>query len=319
MEGRPSEGANSAVCGRTAPSTSGLPHPGTALSALLAWLDARGRGGRFVVRLEDLDRTRTRPAFVEAIGGLCDWLGLDYDALEVQSDNHARHCAALDGLAVRGLLYSCTCSRQRLRGLPGATGEVGTAAYDNQCRALDRPLDAAGWRASPHAIRLRLQDADADRAGCGDPIVRRRDGIVAYALASVVDDAAQGVTRVVRGRDLAVHAPLHAAIYRTLQLPVPTFVHHPLLLAGRRAKDGAASQPVKLAKLHGDCPVGPATAWSEPTRLIGALAAAMGLTQEDTPMTPHAVLKGLSCPPSFSGKADSLWLGAASDPPCKAC
>ena len=307
MEERPSEGANSAVCGRTAPSTSGLPHPGTALSALLAWLDARGRGGRFVVRLEDLDRTRTRPAFVEAIGGLCDWLGLDYDALEVQSDNHARHCAALDGLAARGLLYACTCSRQRLRALPGATGEVGTAAYDNQCRALDRPLDAAGWRASPYAIRLRLQDADADRAGCGDPIVRRRDGIVAYALASVVDDAAQGVTRVVRGRDLAVHAPLHVAIYRTLKLPVPTFVHHPLLLAHRGADDGAAGRPVKLAKLHGDCPVGPATAWSEPTRLVGALAFAIGLTGTNAPVMARFLLEKCIDVENLEGRPDRVW------------
>lgn len=277
-------------CGRTAPSTTGYPHPGTLLSGLLAWLDARSRGVRFFVRLEDLDVGRSREAYVVALGQAFGWLGLEVDGVERQRRNLTRHAEVLDGLAERGLLYACGCSRARLRHLAGVSGEVGTAAYDDYCRDRGKPLDAAGWRRAPNTVRLRLVTRDPDAFPepmawpYGDPIVRRRDGSTGYALASVVDDVALGVTRVVRGQDLAVHEPLHRAIYATLGHVPPTFLHHPLLYAQNAQR--------KLAKLHGSLPIDPARPPCAPTGLVGLLAHALGLQDSPRPIAPQQLLEG---------------------------
>lgn len=261
-------------CGRTAPSTTGYPHPGTLLSGLVAWLDVRSRGGRFVLRLEDLDPGRSRGAYVVALGNVFDWLGLSVDLVERQSRNAARYAEVLDALARRKLLYACDCSRARLRHLVGADKEVGTAAYDNHCRERTGALTAEGWREATGTVRLRLaQQGGVQALGpatqLGDPIVRRRDGSTGYALASVVDDAACGVTRVVRGQDLAPHETLHRALYRLLALPEPHFVHHPLLYA----KD----DDNKLAKFHQHAPIDPAAPPCAPQRMLGRLGRVLGL------------------------------------------
>ncbi|HEY3805711.1 MAG TPA: glutamate--tRNA ligase family protein [Kofleriaceae bacterium] len=237
---------------RFAPSTTGEAHPGTLLSALLVWLDARARGGTAILRLEDLDRTRHvgGDTLVESL----DWLGLDWDATIVQSERAASHAAALDRLAAAGRLYPCTCSRAaRTRPAPD-----GGRAYDNTCR--DVPLPAGGWReVHDVALRARLPDERVelvDDGGLelsqtpahdmGDPIVVRRDGAIAYQLAVVVDDADEAITDVVRGRDIAPSTATQVLLQRLLELPTPHYRHHFLLLERARGD--------KLAKLHGSLP-----------------------------------------------------------------
>nr|HEX4315034.1 glutamate--tRNA ligase family protein [Kofleriaceae bacterium] len=267
---------------RFAPSTTGEAHPGTLLAALLVWLDARSRGGRIVLRLEDLDPVRVKPAWATQLQDALAWLGLDWDAVVVQSDRGAAHAAALDELAASGRLYACACSRAaRTRPAPD-----GGFAYDNTCRARA----VHDWRACAEPLRARLDD-DAvvlvDELGVdlsqtpardlGDPVVRRRDGAIAYQLAVVVDDAAAGVTDVVRGRDIAPSTATQILLQRALALPTPHYRHHFLLLEPGRAD--------KLSKLHGSIPYSAVRARYRGDELCGVLARIAGLG-DGAPATP---------------------------------
>ena len=277
---------------RFAPSTTGEAHPGTLLAALLVWLDARARGGRAVMRLEDLDITRTRAAWADQMIEACGWLGLAWDAVVVQSDRRAAHEAALDALAAAGRLYPCTCSRAARAG--GRRAPDGSWAYDNTCRG--RPLPAGGWRASPDAIRAQLDEdrvALVDDGGLdlsqtpardmGDPIVRRRDGVIAYQLAVVVDDADTAITDVVRGRDIAPSTATQVLLQRLLGRPTPRYRHHFLLLAPGRGK---------LAKLHGSIPFSELRARHDGPGLSGILAHAAGLAATPAPCRPADLVAG---------------------------
>jgi len=239
--------------GRFAPSTTGPSHPGTLLAALLGWLDARSRGARLVLRLEDLDPQRSRPSLATAMRDDLAWLGLDFDEVQIQSEARDRHEAALEALAAAGRLYPCACTRSQIRAIARRAPDGGFA-YPNRCRG--RALPPGGWRASDEPLRVRLPEGRLelpDESGeplsqdpareLGDPVVRRRDGGIAYQLASVVDDARAGVTRVVRGRDLAASTATQVALQRLLGLPEPVYRHHLILLEERAGR--------KLAKLHG--------------------------------------------------------------------
>jgi glutamyl-Q tRNA(Asp) synthetase len=287
-----------AVISRFAPSTTGEAHPGTLLSALLVWLDARARGGRVLLRLEDLDTTRVRAAWAAQLREACAWLGLDWDEVVVQSGRGAAHAAALDALAAAGRLYPCTCSRAARSG--GRRAPDGSWAYENTCRA--RPLPPGGWRASADALRARLDDgpiALVDEGGLdlsqapardmGDPIVRRRDGVVAYQLAVVVDDGAAGVTDVVRGRDIAPSTATQVALQRLLGVPTPRYRHHLLLLEPAAAPAGARP---KLAKLHGSLPFSQLRARHTAAELCGLLAYGAGLVDEPAPCMPADLVAG---------------------------
>lgn len=276
---------------RFAPTTSGPAHPGTLLAALLAWLDARSRGARLLLRLEDVDPERCTPERATEMEAALDWLGLDWDEVRVQSADRAAHEAALDRLAAAGRLYPCTCSRTEI-----ARGRVRAAdggwRYTERCR--EAPLPTGGWRAADAALRFRLPDgaialtdesgldlSQAPRAAMGDPVLRRRDGAIAYHLAVVVDDGAAGITRVVRGRDLATATATQVALQRALGLPTPAYRHHFLFL--ERSGD-------KLAKLHG------AVGWRELATaysaegLCGLLAQLAGLAPEPVPCRPRELL-----------------------------
>lgn len=272
---------------RFAPSTTGPAHPGTLLSALLCWLDARSRGAAVHLRLEDLDPDRCRPEFAAAMRRDLEWLGLDWDGVITQTDRQAAHEAALDRLAAMGRIYPCDCSRARLKAI-GRAAPDGGFAYDNHCR--DRVLPASGWRAVDEPLRLRLPDervSFVDELGLaieqhpaqemGDPVVRRRDGAIAYHLASVVDDAAGGFTRLIRGRDLAPSAPTQRLIYRMLELMVPTYRHHFLLLEPRGDK---------LAKFHGSVGADALRANYSASELVGLLASWAGLNPSGLPCRP---------------------------------
>jgi len=238
--------------GRFAPTTSGPAHPGTLLAGLLAWLDVRSRGGHFTLRLEDVDPERCTPESADDMRAALRWFGLDWDAEELQSRARPHHEAALDRLAELGLLYPCRCSRSEIA-RSGVRAADGGWRYTEQCR--ERSLPAGGWRAADAALRFRVPDgrvALVDESGLdlsqdvrhemGDPVLRRRDGAIAYHLAAVVDDARIGVTRIVRGRDLATSTATHVALQRALGFPTPSYRHHFLFLE----ESGG-----KLAKLHG--------------------------------------------------------------------
>ncbi|MBW2540842.1 MAG: hypothetical protein JRF15_02025 [Deltaproteobacteria bacterium] len=281
---------NREVC-RFAPTTSGPAHPGTLLAALLCWLDARSRGARLLLRLEDVDSTRCTPQSADDMRAALDWFGLDWDEVSLQSANRAAHEVALDRLAERGLLYPCACSRSEIK-RSGERAADGGWRYSGSCR--DRPLPQGGWRAVRETLRLRLVSeriepedeggvdlAQDPAAEMGDPVLLGRSGSIAYHLAAVVDDGQRQVTRVVRGRDLAASTAIHVALQRLLGLSTPSYRHHFLLLE----ESGG-----KLAKLHG------AVGWHElrehyaPEALCGLLAAAAGLIEAAAPIRPGELL-----------------------------
>ncbi len=278
------------VVGRFAPSTTGEAHPGTLMSALLAWLDARSRGGRVILRLEDIDQGRVKTEWARQVEEALAEMELDWDEVVVQSGRVAAHEAALDRLAADGRLYPCTCSRSDRAG--GRRAPDGGWAYDNTCR--DQPLPAGGWRAVDGAVRARLDDdritlvddgnddlSQTPATQMGDPIVRRRDGAIAYQLAVVVDDAEAGITDVVRGRDIAPSTATQVMLQRLLGLPTPRYRHHLLLMepAGE-----------KLAKLHGSIPFSKIHERYTGHQLVGILAAAAGILDKKRPCTPRQLV-----------------------------
>jgi glutamyl-Q tRNA(Asp) synthetase len=278
------------VVSRFAPSTTGEAHPGTLLAALLVWLDARSRGGRALLRLEDLDIARTRAAWAEQMVEACAWLGLTWDEVVVQSDRRAAHEAALDALAAAGRLYPCRCSRATRAG--GRRAPDGSWAYDNVCR--DRPLAAGGWRDELDALRVRLPDdrlelvddggldlSQTPARDLGDPVVRRRDGVIAYQLAVVVDDGDAGITDVIRGRDIAPSTATQVMLQRLLGIATTRYRHHFLLLDPRASK---------LAKLHGSIPFSQVRRRYDGPALCGVLAHAAGLAPTTAPCTPDALV-----------------------------
>lgn len=309
---------------RFAPSTTGEAHPGTLLSALLVWLDARARGGHVMLRLEDLDVTRTRAAWAAQLGDACRWLGLGWDAVVVQSDRRAAHEAALDALAAAGRLYPCSCSRATRAG--GRRAPDGSWAYDNTCRG--RALPPGGWRAAPEAIRARLDDdrieliddggldlSQTPARELGDPVVRRRDRVIAYQLAVVVDDHDAAITDVIRGRDIAPSTATQVMLQRLLGMAAPRYRHHFLLLEPPRsgASPHAGSDPRaaaelaaaetdrslrvgsgagKLAKLHGSIPFSALRARYDGPQLCGILAHAAGLVDAPGPCRPDELVAG---------------------------
>lgn len=262
--------------GRFAPTTSGRAHPGTLLAGMLAWLDARSRGGRFLLRLEDIDPTAQNPDTREALVDDLRWFGLDWDELTWQSSRRPSHEAALDRLAALGVLYECDCSRTTVKGF-GLPSAAGGWVYPGTCRHR-RVTD---WRSSPLGLRV---DATAvsgevsDESGAdlsqdvatamGDPLVRRADGGFTYQLAVVVDDVEAGVTRVVRGRDLASNTATQVVLRRLLGYPVPAYRHHLLLLE---------PQGQKLAKLHQSIGADVLRRHYKSDELRGFLAALAGL------------------------------------------
>jgi glutamyl/glutaminyl-tRNA synthetase len=278
------------VC-RFAPSTTGPAHLGTIAAALLCWLDARKRGARLWLRLEDLDPDRCKPTFARSIVDDLAWLGLDWDEVVEQHALGAQHDAAMDRLEAMGALYPSTMTREELRAIGRRTPDGGYA-YDNRGRG--RPLPPGGWRACKEPIRVRLPDrhyAPVDEGGLdlsgdpaasfGDPIVRRRDGSMAYQLAVVVDDAAAGVDRVVRGRDIAPSTATQAALMELLGLSLPGYRHHALLLEEHGGK---------LAKTHGAARA--AALADDPRRFCGALASGLGIMDRPEPVSPADLVVG---------------------------
>lgn len=242
-----------AVRGRFAPSPTGSLHLGNLRTALVAWLSARSVGGDFIVRMEDLDRaTSSRAHEIDQLDSLRS-IGLDWDGEVVrQSERFAMYHQAIERLPTERV-YECFCTRREIRQAAEAPhGADPDGRYPGTCRSLTagdrRALRDAGRRP---ALRLRGEDDEEsfDDRCCGpqrgrvdDVVLQRNDGVPAYNLAVVVDDAAQGVTEVVRGDDLLASTPGQIRLHRLLDLPIPEYAHVPLALA----PDGS-----RLAKRHG--------------------------------------------------------------------
>ncbi|MDX8401805.1 MAG: glutamate--tRNA ligase [Mariprofundaceae bacterium] len=237
---------------RFAPSPTGMLHIGGARTALFSWLHARHHGGRFLLRIEDTDRERSTDEATQVILDGLAWLGLAPDEPPVfQAARQAEHVRAAETLLEKGLAYRCWCTREELDAMREAQRAAGRKPmYDGRCRhRADQPLDR------PHVVRFRSPDAGRtvvhdlvlgevafDNAELDDLILLRSDGTPTYNLAVVVDDAAMGITHVIRGADHLNNTPRQIQLYEALGLPVPAFAHIPLI----HGPDGA-----KMSKRHG--------------------------------------------------------------------
>jgi glutamyl-tRNA synthetase len=286
-------------------------HLGNARTALLAWLEARSRGGAFLLRVEDLDRARL---VAGAEAGLLDdlaWLGIDWDegpdrggpfAPYRQSERTARYDAAVAELLAAGRAFPCACSRAdlaRAASAPHGEDDEGPR-YPGTCRGTDPAEVAARAAASGRAPAVRFDGRGArfdfadgvhglvasDPGGVDDFVLRRADGTAAYQLAVVVDDAAMAVTHVVRGDDLLRSTPRQLALYQALGLPVPVFAHVPLLLAPGGERLAKRTRPATLAALRAR---GVAAA-----AIVGALAASAGLREQAGAVPARDLIPGFS-------------------------
>ena len=299
--------------GRLAPSPTGALHIGNIRTLMCAWLSARSRGGRVVLRIEDLDHPKVKRGSAEALLEDLRWLGFDWDegpdiggphAPYVQSRRTALYREALCALRAKGLAYPCVCTRSEIERCQSAPHAGETLRYDGRCRdrfpSYGAAMAASGGR--PPAWRFRVPDAASappsdDARGpsptvsftdlfagpfsqdvaafSGDFAIARNSDGAGYALAVVVDDAAMGVTEVVRGDDLLPATPAQILIHQALGLPVPRYCHVPLVVGpdGRR-----------LAKRHGDSRISAfRDAGVSPACIIGFLAASLGWLPSPSP------------------------------------
>lgn len=259
------------LVGRLAPSPTGELHIGHARSFLLAWWSVRSRGGKLLLRYEDLDGERSRPEFFQGIDADLRWLGLDWDGEAiVQSDGLGAIEAALQSLVEARLVYPCVCTRREVREASTAPHEGAghvASAYPGTCRGVYSSIDDAFLRTGRRAALrfsvptepVAIEDAllgslaiDLLAEG-GDFVVARSDGIPGYQLAVVVDDAAQGVTEVLRGDDLVVSAARQALLIDALGYQRPTWAHVPLVLdaSGERLAKRAGSLSLAALRASG--------------------------------------------------------------------
>ena len=275
--------------GRFAPSPSGRLHLGNLRTALLAWLFARSSGGSFLLRIEDLDRSRSKPEHERTQKQDLRSIGLDWDAeAPHQSERTARYREALNQLQASGRVYPCWCTRAEIRAAAEAPhGPLPEGAYPGTCRQLSTAERAERERSGrPAALRL---DAGASEIEFEDRLHGRVTGVVddfvlwrgddtpAYQLAVVVDDADQSITEVVRGDDLLDSTPRQVHLARLLDLPVPRYAHVPLVLG----PDGS-----RLAKRHGAVTL----AEHEPASALSWMASSVSLAEPGEAVTARQLI-----------------------------
>ncbi|MGZ6098404.1 MAG: tRNA glutamyl-Q(34) synthetase GluQRS [Myxococcaceae bacterium] len=271
--------------GRFAPSPTGRLHLGNAWAAVLGWLWARAEGGEFLLRIEDLDTARSRPELTDALLADLDWLGLSFDGPPTfQSRRLELYRASFEKLRATGRVYPCHCTRSEIAravAAPHGPADEGPR-YPGTCLGLSANESAERARSRPPAWRFRPREGPTEfrdrvhgtfvqdvAAEVGDFVVLRNDGVPSYQLAVVVDDAATGITRVLRGDDLLASTPRQIQLCEALGLPVPAYAHVPLLLG----PDGK-----RLAKRAGTPSLGELRDRAVPReRLIGLLAGWAGL------------------------------------------
>lgn len=272
------------LTGRFAPSPSGKMHLGNLFSFLLAWCSVRSAGGEMVLRMEDLDPQRTSAEFAALIRRDLLRFGLDWDReVPCQSTRTAAYDAAFSKLEEMGLIYPCYCSRSEVHAASAPHLGQSEFVYAGTCRDLTPEQRAAkkrlpAWRLRVPAEEWTVHDGlqgdytELLSRDCGDFVVRRADGVYAYQLAVVVDDADNGVTQVVRGRDLLASAPRQMYLFSLLGKPAPDYIHVPLLMApdGRR-----------LSKRDGDLDLEALLGRFTAEAILGKLAYSAGLLDRD--------------------------------------
>jgi glutamyl-tRNA synthetase len=287
---------SAAVTGRLAPSPTGAQHAGNARTYLVAWLSARARCGAVRLRIEDIDSPRIKTgAADEALADL-RWLGLDWDGDPVVQTTRLPHYeAALEELKRQELVYPCTCTRSDIAAAASAPHAGEEVTYPGTCshrRAADAVALAAEGKSFAWRFRVRESPTFTDlfageqhidlRQTGGDFVVWKNAGTPAYQLAVVVDDAALGVTEVVRGDDLIPSTPRQLLLYRALGLTPPQFGHVPLVVG----EDGR-----RLAKRHGDTRLSALrAAGAAPEALVGLLAWSCGWQEQPDPVSPRQLL-----------------------------
>lgn len=293
------------VVGRFAPTPSGRMHAGNVFSALMAWLSVRSQGGRMVLRIEDLDPRAQSRERAELLMDDLRWLGLDWDEGPVfQSEREDHYRAAAQRLTELGLTYPCFCTRAQLHAASAPHASDGTYIYPGTCRNLTPEQVRERSLSRRPALRLRVPAPDdpkgtvavRDRVygtfsevlarDCGDFLIRRSDGVFAYQLAVVVDDALMGVTEVVRGHDLLGSTPRQVYLQRLLGYAEPAYAHVPLLLAPDGRRLSKRDRDLDLGRMR--------EAGVRPEALVGALAAKAGLAERGERMTPRSLVNRFS-------------------------
>lgn len=259
---------------RFAPSPTGDLHLGHAYSAVLAHAAARAAGGQFLIRIDDIDGSRSREEYVAASLADLAWLGFDWDGEPVrQSARLGDYAAALDTLRARGLVYPCFCTRADIAASLSAPHGPSGAVYPGTCRHLAAAERERRMEGEPHCWRLDTARAVAnvgaltweeqgqgtriaDPLAHGDIVLARKDAPASYHLASTVDDAAMGVTHIIRGADLIAATDVHRLLQALLGLPTPLYRHHALVCGpdGKRLakRDAAASlAAMRVASMDG--------------------------------------------------------------------
>ena len=276
--------------GRFAPTPSGRLHLGNILCAMLAYLSARSKGGRFLLRIEDVDIPRCPRRLAQQCIDDLTWLGFTWDEAPLyQSDRGDVYAAALDRLAEGGHTYPCFCTRAQLMSLAAPNLGDTQIIYQRTCAHLSPEEAAEKAKTRAPAIRLRVPDEDVSftdglfgpqtenlERDCGDFILRRSDGLYGYQLAVVVDDAMSGVTEVVRGRDILSATPRQLYLQRLLGADAPAYVHIPLLVD---------AQGRRLAKRDKDLDLTALAQRFTPEDILGMLAYSAGMLDEVRPVT----------------------------------
>lgn len=290
------------MIGRFAPTPSGRMHLGNVASCLVAWLSARAQAGSIVLRIEDLDPRAQNPEAARLIMDDLAWLGLNWDkGPYYQSERTQHYLDAIKTLAEAGFTYPCFCTRSELHAASAPHASDGTYVYAGTCRNLSPDKIAQLSALRPAACRLRVPDASDPRSficffdkgygevqenlgrECGDFLIQRSDGIVAYQLAVVVDDAEMGVTEVVRGRDLLGSVARQHYIQDLLGYKHPAYGHIPLLIApdGRR-----------LSKRDKDLDLGALRQqFKDSSHLIGLIAYKLGFIERNEPIEARELVK----------------------------
>ncbi|MBQ3156461.1 MAG: tRNA glutamyl-Q(34) synthetase GluQRS [Clostridia bacterium] len=276
--------------GRFAPTPSGRLHLGNMLCAMLAYLSVRSRGGRFLLRIEDVDAPRCPRSLAQQCIDDLRWLGFTWDGeVLYQSERTEIYHAALDRLTAAGHTYPCFCTRAQLMSLAAPNQGDTQVIYQRTCARLTPEEAAEKAKLRPPAIRLRVPAEEVSfvdglfgaqtenlARDCGDFILRRSDGLYGYQLAVVVDDALQGVTEVVRGRDILTATPRQLYLQRLLGYASPGYVHIPLLVD---------AQGRRLAKRDRDLDLTALARRFSPEEILGMLAFSAGLIPEVRPVT----------------------------------
>lgn len=303
--------ASPAVAGRYAPSPTGRMHLGNLFSALMSWLSVKSRGGRWILRIEDLDPQRSKPEYSRLIEDDLSWLGLDWDeggladrgphgpySQSRRGEIYADYLAKIENT---GYTYPCSCTRADIMATQAPHQSDGRVIYGGRCRPATMPRPAsernnnAGLNtAARYSTRLYVPDEEigfTDKVyghrsvnlthECGDFILRRADGAWAYQLAVVVDDALMGVTEVVRGSDLLLSTAQQIYLYRLLGLPAPEFAHVPLICNSEGRRLSKRDMSLNMSELRQA---------KSAREIIGTLAHIGGLINEPAPCEARELL-----------------------------